>query len=106
MNLIIVLSLIVMLAARPTSRPTNRTEGGNPGRKYTQREIVTLRRAGRIVFPLYPAEREKTNFPFATMATDNGIPELDDIHKKYFTKSQVEGEHFLLMHCVDPEVGI
>ena len=26
------------------------------------------------------------------MATDNGMPELDDIQKKYFTKSQVEGK--------------
>ena len=31
------------------------------------------------------------------MAADNGIPELDDIQKKYFTKSQVEGEVFLLI---------
>ena len=30
------------------------------------------------------------------MATDNGMPELDDIQKKYFTKSQVEGEMFLI----------
>ena len=28
-------------------------------------------------------------------AMDNGIPELDDIQKKYFTKSQVEGELLL-----------
>ena len=28
------------------------------------------------------------------MATDNGMPELDDIQKKYFTKSQVEGKPF------------
>ena len=57
----------------------------------THEEIVSLQRAGRIARFHY-IRKEKINFIFATMATDNGMPELDDIQKKYFTKSQVEGE--------------
>ena len=93
MNLIVVLSLIVM----PARVPFPCVRGQSRSQAHTEREIVSLEGEGAANC-LFHDRKEGSNFIFATMATDNGMPELDDIQKKYFTKSQVEGKVVIDAH--------